>query len=61
MRDRVQQKIPRQKSIVDIPPELPKPVDEPPPLPKSPPPVVFVAPKPVLPVEPKPVPRREFV
>jgi len=46
----------RQQSVVDIPPELPKPVEPPP---KSPPPVVFVLPKPVLPVEPNPVPSEE--
>jgi hypothetical protein len=40
--------------VVDIPPELPKPVEPPP---KSPPPVVFVLPNPpVFVVEPNPVP-----
>jgi hypothetical protein len=54
---RVQQKHLEQESMVDIPPEPPKPVDAPPP--KSPPPaVLFVLPNAVLPVEPKPVPRK---
>ena len=58
MHYRVLQNSPVQKSIVDIPPVAPKPVDVPPP-PNSPPPVLFVLPNPVLFVAPKPVPREE--
>lgn len=42
--------------IVDIPPELPKPLEV---LPKSPPPVVFVLPKAGVAAEPKPIPRED--
>jgi hypothetical protein len=55
--NRVEQSIRRAQSIVDVPPELPKPPD---PLPKSPVPVeLFAAPKPVLVVEPKPMSREQ--